>query len=310
MKEEMFKVVVGQYKGLVAERESAEVTEAELEQTCKAQARRFKQNIEVTDRPVQNGDVATIDYEGFIDGVAFAGGKGEGFPLEIGSGMFIPGFEEQLVGAEVGQTVDVNLSFPADYHASDLAGKPALFVVKVNKIEEVHVPELDKSVVADIKAQLVEQKKQKVEELFENTLVKQIIETSEVQMEEDHLAQEAMLMVEEWKAMVRQQGMDPDQYLKQMGMDEMLLATQMINQAELRLKSRLVLEAIAQQEGFEATEADVNDELDKMAIMYQISPEDIKAKLQSEHFKALEADIRMRKSIELIKKHVVSPSAK
>ena len=106
------------------------------------------------------------------------------------------------------------------------------------------------------------------------------------------------------------QGMDPDQYLKQMGMDEMLLATQMINQAELRLKSRLVLEAIAQQEGFEATEADVNDELDKMAIMYQISPEDIKAKLQPEHFKALEADIRMRKSIELIKKHAVSPSAK
>ena len=107
MKEEMFKVVLGQYKGLVAARESAEVTEAELEQTCKQQARRFKQNIDVTDRPVQNGDIAVIDYDGYLDGVPFDGGAGKGYPLEIGSGTFIPGFEEQLIGAEIGQTVNV-----------------------------------------------------------------------------------------------------------------------------------------------------------------------------------------------------------
>lgn len=308
MKEEMFKVVLGQYKGLVAARESAEVTEAELEQTCKQQARRFKQNIDVTDRPVQNGDIAVIDYDGYLDGVPFDGGAGKGYPLEIGSGTFIPGFEEQLIGAEIGQTVNVMVTFPENYHAADLADKPVVFVVKVNKIQEVHVPELDKTVINDIKIQLVEQKKQKVEELFENTLIKQIIETSEVTLEEGHLEAEAMNMAKEWKAMVRQQGIDPDMYLQQAGMDEMLLAAQMINQAELRLKSRLILEAIAQKEGLEASQAEVDDELDKMTIMYQISTEELKNKLQDEHFRALEADIRMRKAIDVVKKHAVMPN--
>jgi len=309
MNEEMFKVVLGQYKGLEAEREDATVTDEELERTCKVQAKQFSQKIDVTDRPVQMGDIAVIDYDGYKDGVPFDGGSAKNYPLEIGSGMFIPGFEEQLVGAEIGQTVDVKLSFPEQYHAAELAGQPVVFVVKVNGIQEIHVPELDKSVVQDIKAQLQAQKKQKVEELFENTLIKQIIETSEVAVEEDHLAKEAMLMVEEWKMMVRQQGIDPDSYLKQAGMDDMLLASQMINQAELRLKSRLILEAIAQKEGLTCTQAEVDDELDKMAIMYQIGAEELKGRLQPEHFNALEADIRMRKAIDVVKKHAVSPSA-
>lgn len=309
MKEELFKVVLGQYTGLVAERQSAEVTDEELERTCQAQAKQFAQKIDVTDRAVKMGDIAVIDYDGYKDGVPFDGGAAKDFPLEIGSGMFIPGFEEQLVGAEIGQTVDVKLSFPEQYHSAELAGQPVVFVVKVNGIQEIHVPELDKNVIADIKMQLVAQKKQKVEELFENTLIKQIIETSEVTVEEDHLAKEAMLMVEEWKAMVRQQGIDPDSYLKQAGMDDMLLASQMINQAELRLKSRLILEAIAQKEGFEATEGEVNDELDKMTIMYKIPTEELKSRLQPEHFSALEADIRMRKAIDFVKKNTVKPQA-
>ncbi len=309
MKEELFKVVLGPYTGLVAERQSAEVTDEELERTCQAQAKQFSQQVDVTDRPVKMGDIAVIDYDGYMDGVPFDGGAGKGYPLEIGSGTFIPGFEDQLVGANIGDEVNVLVTFPENYHSADLADKPAVFVVKVNKIKEIHVPELDKNVIADIKMQLVAQKKQKVEELFENTLIKQIIETSEVTIEEEHLAKEAMLMVEEWKAMVKQQGIDPDMYLKQAGMDDMLLASQMLNQAELRLKSRLILEAIAQKEGFEATEGEVNDELDKMTIMYKISTEELKSRLQDEHFNALEADIRMRKAIDFVKKNAVAPQA-
>ena len=309
MNEEKFKVVLGQYKGLEAAREDATVTEAELEATCKAQAKKFAQKIDVTDRAVEMGDIAVIDYDGYKEGVPFDGGSSKNYSLEIGSGVFIPGFEEQLVGAEIGQTVDVKLSFPEEYHAADLAGQPVVFVVKVNAIQKLHVPELDKTVVMDIKTQLEAQKKQKVEELFENTLIKQIIATSEVAVEEDHLAKEAMLMVEEWKAAVRQQRMDPEMYLQQAGLDDMLLATQFINQAELRLKSRLILEAIAQKEGFEATQAEVDDEIDKMIIMYKIPAEELKSRLLPEHISALEADIRMRKAIDFVKANAVSPSA-
>ena len=309
MNEEKCKVVLGQYKGLEAAREDATVTEAELEATCKAQAKKFAQKIDVTDRAVEMGDIAVIDYDGYKEGVPFDGGSSKNYSLEIGSGVFIPGFEEQLVGAEIGQTVDVKLSFPEEYHAADLAGQPVVFVVKVNAIQKLHVPELDKTVVMDIKTQLEAQKKQKVEELFENTLIKQIIATSEVAVEEDHLAKEAMLMVEEWKAAVRQQRMDPDAYLQQAGLDDMLLATQFINQAELRLKSRLILEAIAQKEGFEATQAEVDDEIDKMIIMYKIPAEELKSRLLPEHISALEADIRMRKAIDFVKANAVSPSA-
>ena len=309
MNEEKFKVVLGQYKGLEAAREDATVTEAELEATCKAQAKKFAQKIDVTDRAVEMGDIAVIDYDGYKEGVPFDGGSSKNYPLEIGSGVFIPGFEEQLVGAQIGQTVDVKLSFPEEYHAADLAGQPVVFVVKVNAIQKLHVPELDKTVVMDIKTQLEAQKKQKVEELFENTLIKQIIATSEVAVEEDHLAKEAMLMVEEWKAAVRQQRMDPEMYLQQAGLDDMLLAAQFINQAELRLKSRLILEAIAQKEGFTATQAEVDDEIDKMIIMYKIPAEELKSRLLPEHISALEADIRMRKAIDFVKANAVSPSA-
>ena len=299
--ESKFKVVLGQYKGLKAKRPSSAVTDEELERLYDQQARVFAQRIEIKDRAVKMGDVATIDFTGYIDGETFQGGSGNDYPLEIGSNTFIPGFEEQLVGGALGDQMDVNVTFPEDYGAPDLAGKPALFKCKINKIEEVHVPELDDNVRKDLRGKLENQKATQNEIELEGALISAVVADSDVEVPEEEILEETKNLVEEWKMGMRQRGIDPEQYFQATGLTAEKLGDSLKGKAEHGIKARLVLEAIAQTENVEITEQDIEDRVNLMAKQFNTTPEDIREKLGPDHVSALTADLRLVKAVAVIK---------
>lgn len=299
--ESKFKVTLGQYKGLKAIRPSSAVTDEELEKLYDQQARVFAQRIEVKDRPVKNGDVANIDFTGYVEGEKFEGGSGNSYPLEIGSGTFIPGFEEQLIGGSVGDEIDVNVTFPEDYGAPALAGKAALFKVKINKIEEVHIPVLDDNVRKDLKEKLEEQKATQNEIQLEQTLINAVVADSEIEVPQDEIIAETASLVNEWKMAMRQRGIDPDQYFRATGLTEAQLSKQLEPKAENGIKARLVLEAIARTEDLQVTPEDIEERIKLMADQFKTTPEDIKEKLGDDHVDALTSDLRMVKAVSLIK---------
>lgn len=296
-----FKVTLGQYKGLRAKRPSSAVTDEELERLYDQQARIFAQRIEVKDRPVQDGDVATIDFRGYADGELFEGGSGNDYPLEIGSGTFIPGFEEQIIGASAGDEIDVNVTFPEDYGAPSLAGKAALFKVKVNKIEEVHVPVLDDNVRKDLREKLEEQKKTQNEIELEGALIGAVVADSEADVPDDEIVAETASLVNEWKLAMKQRGIDPEQYFSATGLTEEQLSKQLEPKAVQGIKSRLVLEAVARTENLQVTDEDIEERIKMLAEQFRTTPEDIKEKLGPDHAAALTADLRMVKAVALIK---------
>ena len=301
--ESKFKVTLGQYKGLKASRPSSAVTDEELEKLYDQQARVFAQRIEVKDRPIKKGDVANIDFTGYADGEKFEGGSGNSYPLEIGSGTFIPGFEEQLVGASVGDEIDVNVTFPEDYGAPALAGKDALFKVKVNKIEEVHIPVLDDNVRKDLREKLEEQKATQNEIELEGALIGAVVADSDVEVPEDEIIAETASLVNEWKLAMRQRGIDPEQYFSATGLTEEQLSKQLEPKAENGIKARLVLEAIARTEDLQVTDQDIEERIQLMADQFKTTPEDIKEKLGPDHKEALTADLRMVKAVAFIKEN-------
>lgn len=298
-----FKVALGQYKGLKAKRPSSVVTDEELEKLYDQQARVFAQRLEIKDRPVQNGDVATIDFKGYTDGELFDGGSGNDYPLEIGSGTFIPGFEEQLVGASAGDEVDVNVTFPEDYGAPSLAGKEALFKVKVNKIEEVHVPVLDDNVRKDLRAKLEEQKAAQNEVELEGALISAVVADSDVEVPQDEIIAETASLVNEWKMAMKQRGIDAEQYFTATGLTEEQLSKSLEPKAVEGIKARLVLEAIARTEELQVTEDDIEERVQLLADQFRTTKEDIKEKLGNDHVAALTADLRMVKAVAFIKEN-------
>lgn len=301
--ESKFKVTLGQYKGLKAKRKSSAVTDAELERLYEQQARVFAQRIEIKDRPVKSGDVATIDFVGYAGGEQFEGGSGNDYPLEIGSGTFIPGFEEQLIGASAGDSVNVNVRFPDDYGAPALAGRDALFKVKVNKIEEVHVPVLDDNVRKDLREKLEEQKATQNEIELEGALIGAVVADSEVEVPEDEIIAETASLVNEWKLAMKQRGIDAEQYFSATGLTEAQLSKQLEPKAVDGIKARVVLEAIARTENLQVTEQDIEDRIKLMAEQFRTTPEDIKEKLGDDHAAALTSDLRMVKAVALIKEN-------
>jgi trigger factor len=301
--ETKFKVALGEYKGLKVKRPSSQVTDEELEALYTQQARVFAQRFEVKGRAVKNGDVATIDFTGYVDGEAFEGGAGNDYPLEIGSGTFIPGFEEQIIGSSVGDAIDVNVTFPDDYGAPSLAGKAALFKVKVNKIEEVNIPVLDDNVRKDLKARLEEQKATQNEIELEGALIAAVVNVSDVEVPDDEIETETKSLVAEWKMAMKQRGIDPDQYFSATGLTEAQLGEQLKPKAENGIKSRLVLEAIARTEQLEVTPEDIEERVELMAKQFNTTPEDIKEKLGDDHVSALTADLRLVKAVALIKEN-------
>ena len=304
-------VKLGKYKGVKVDKADTEVTDEEVAAEINRERENNARNIEVTDRPVKDGDMTVIDFEGFVDGVAFDGGKGENYPLTIGSGAFIPGFEEQLVGAEIGKEVEVNVTFPEDYQAEELKGKAALFKCTVKEIKEKELPELDDEFAseisefdtldeykADVKAKLTEKKVKDAKDAKEAAVIDEIVKDSEMEIPDAMLQTQQRQMVDEFAQQIQMQGLSLDQYFQFAGTTYDKMVEQVKPQAEKRIKSRLVLEAIAAAEKIEATDEDFEEEIKAMAEAYQMEPDKVKELLPEKSTVQIKQDIAVRKAAE------------
>ena len=301
------------YKGLEAERKVARVTEAEVEAELTKVRERNARTIEVTDRPAQNGDICNIDYEGTVDGVAFDGGKGEGHDLKLGSGSFIPGFEDQVAGKSVGEEFDVNVTFPEDYHAKELAGKPAVFKTKINAIKFEELPEADDECAkdvsefdtlaeykADIKAKMKKRNEDKAQGEFENALAEALMEKLVAEIPEPMFEAETENFVRDYDTRLRQSGLDLNTYFKYTGLTLDALRQQMRPQAEKQVKIRLALEKIASLEGLTVSDEDVDAEYKRISEAYNVPEEQVKGMVAAEDIKA---DLLVAHAMDLVKEN-------
>lgn len=306
-------VKLGKYKGVKIDKIDTEVTDEEVMEEIEKERNNNARNVEVTGRAVKDGDMTVIDFEGFIDDVAFEGGKGENYPLTIGSGAFIPGFEEQLVGAEIGKEVEVNVTFPEDYQAEDLKGKAAVFKCTVKEIKEKELPELDDEFAsevsefdtleeykAEVRATLTEKKVKEAKEAKEAAVIEAIVNDSEMEIPEAMLSTQQKQMVDEFAQRIQMQGLSLEQYCQFTGATYDKMMEQIKPQAEKRIKSKLVLEAVAEAEKIEASEEDFNEELKSMAEAYQMEVEKVKEMLPEKSVSEIKADIAIRKAAEFV----------
>ena len=304
-------VKLGQYKGVEVDAIDVTVTEEDVMDALKAEQQKQARSIEVTDRAVADGDEVSLDFEGFVDGVAFEGGKGENYPLTIGSKTFIPGFEDQLVGAEIGKEMDVNVTFPEDYQEESLAGKPAVFKCTVNAIKAKELPELNDEFASEcsefdtlaeykdsIKADLEVKKLSDAKAAKQDAVVDKLIDASEMDIPEAYIMTEQRSIVNEFAQRVQMQGLSLDQYMQFTGMTTQKLLEQVKPQAESRIKSRLVLEAVAKAENITVSEEDFNAELDTMAEAYQIDRDKILDMIGEDAKSQIEKDILIKKALE------------
>ena len=306
-------VKLGKYKGVKVDKVDVEVTEEEVNAAIDKERENNERNITVEDRAVKDGDMTVIDFEGFVDGVAFDGGKGENYPLTIGSGAFIPGFEEQLVGAEIGKEVEVNVTFPEDYHAEELKGKAAIFKCTVKEIKEKQLPELDDEFASevsefdtlaeykeDVKKNLEEKKAKDAKNAKEEAVISAIVEASEMEIPEAMLETQQRQMVDEFAQRITMQGLSMQQYFQFTGTNYQQMVEQVKPQAEERIKSRLVLEAVVAAEKIEATEEDYEKEMETMAEAYQMEVAKVKELLGEKEKKNIMQDIAVRKAVEFV----------
>lgn len=306
-------VEIKDYFGIKVEKEVAPVTDEAIDKEIEMVRERNSREIDVTDRPAEMGDTAVIDFEGFCDGVAFEGGKGTDYALKLGSGSFIPGFEEQVAGKSIDEEFDVNVTFPEEYHAADLAGKPAVFKVKIHAITKVELPELDDEFAkdisefdtfdeykADLKAKLEKRNEATATAAMEDKLVEALIEKLEADIPEPMFVAETENFVRDYDTRLRSQGLDLNTYFKYTGMNLDALREQMRPQAERQVKARLALEKIAVLENIKVSEDDINAEYEKIATAYGIELDQVKASIDSE---AIAADMKVQKAMELVTKN-------
>ncbi|TQR19889.1 trigger factor [Psychrobacillus vulpis] len=304
-------VTLGEYKGLEVTKLETEVTEEEIEEQLKSQQARLAELV-VKEDAIVEGDTAVIDFEGFVDGVAFEGGKGTDYPLEIGSNSFIPGFEAQLVGLKTGEEKDVEVSFPEEYHATELAGKPAVFKVTVKEVKGKELPELNDDFAKEVDAEVegieglraklkevtASEKKQLSEQSLRDDLVEAAAANATMDVPDAMVNSETDRMLQEFGQRLQQQGMNLDLYYQFSGQDEAALRGQMEEDAKKRVQVSLTLEAIAEKEGIQVTEAEATAELEKMGAQFNMSAEDIKNALGGTE--VLENDLRFQKTIEFL----------
>ena len=306
-------VKLGKYKGVKIDKIDTEVTEEDVDAEINRERENNARNITVEDRPVKDGDMTVLDFEGFVDGVAFEGGKGENYPLTIGSGAFIPGFEEQLVGAEIGKEVEVKVTFPEDYQAEELKGKDAVFKCTVREIKEKELPELDDEFAsevsefdtlaeyrADVKKNLAEKKEKDAKNAREDAAIKAAVAEAEMEIPEAMLETQQRQMVDEFAQRISMQGISMEQYFQFTGTSYQQLVDQVKPQAEERIKSRLVLEAVAKAENIEATEEDYEKELDTMAEVYQTEKDKVRELMGDREKKNIMQDLAVRKAAEFV----------
>lgn len=305
-------VTLGEYKNLEYTAEPIEVTEDEVEAELAKIQEQNSRMVTVTDRGVQDGDTAVIDFEGFQDGVAFEGGKGENYELVIGSHSFIDTFEDQLVGKMTGEELEVNVTFPEQYQAENLAGKPAMFKVKINEIKYKELPELDDDFASDVsdyetmaeyrdsvKASVLEKKEADALAAKKNALVETAVANATMDVAQAAIDDEAEQMVNEFAQRLSQQGMSFEQYTQYTGQTAEKMAEEAKPEAEKRIRTTAVLEAVAAAEGLTATDADVDAEFEEMAKMYQMPVEDIK-KYMASQVEMIKKDIVVRKAVDFI----------
>ena len=303
-------VVLGEYKGLEVPKADLSVTEDEVMAIIKKEQEKNAVNVNVEDRAAQSGDVATIDFEGFVDCVAFDGGKGEDYPLTIGSNTFIPGFEDQIIGHEIGSEFDVNVTFPQEYQVEDLKGKAAVFKVTVKKLEEKQLPELDDEFAAEVsefdtmaeyKAHVEkaegERKEVAAEQAKEDAVINKAVENAQMDIPDAMVVSEANNMIREFAGNLERQGLKLEQYLEYFGQTEDGMREQMKPNALKRIQTRLVLEAIAKAEAFEITEEEVDAEIAKMAEQYQMEADQVKSMVSVDYIKE---DIAYNKASKLL----------
>ena len=304
-------VEIKDYAGIEVEKTVEAVTDEDVDKEIELVRERNSREIEVNDRPAEMGDTAVIDFEGFCDGVAFEGGKGTDYALKLGSGSFIPGFEEQVAGKSIDEEFDVNVTFPTEYHAADLAGKEAVFKVKIHAITKVELPALDDDFAkdvsefdtfdeykADIKAKIEKRREAEAERAVEDKLMEALIEKLEADIPEPMFVEETENFVRDYDSRLRMQGLDLATYFKYTGLDLDSLRAQMRPQAERQVKGRLALEKIAALEAIEATEEDIEAEFKGIAEAYNIDVAQVKASISAE---AIAADMKVKKALDLVK---------
>lgn len=306
-------VKLGKYKGVKVDKVETEVTDEEVDAAINEEREKSARNITVEDRPVKDGDMTVIDFEGFVDGVAFDGGKGDNYPLTIGSGTFIPGFEEQLVGAEIGKELEVNVTFPENYQAEELKGKPAVFKCTVKEIKEKELPELDDEFAgevsefdtleeykADVKKKLLEKKEKEAKGVKEDAVIEAIIKDSDMEIPDAMVETQQRQMVDDFAQRIQMQGLSIDQYFQYTGSNYDMMVEQVKPQALKRIQSRLVLEAVAEKEKLEASEEEYTKETEKMAQAYQMEADKIKEMLGDKEKKQIMQDLAIQKAVEFV----------
>ena len=306
-------VELGEYKGIQVEKAPIEVKDEEIEAQITKEREANSRTVTVDDRAVAQGDIVTLDFEGFVDGVAFEGGKGENYDLTIGSNTFIPGFEDQLVGAEIGKELDVNVTFPEEYGAKELAGKEAVFKCKVNGIKVKELPEADDEFAqevsefdtldeykADIKAKLLKEKEDEAARAKEDAVIGKIIEGAKMEIPDAMVEYQTRQMLDEFAQRIQSQGISLDQYFQFTGLTEEKYMEEMKPRALQNIQSRLVLEAVAQAENLVAEEADIEEEIKKMADMYKMEADKIKELLGERQMEEMKKDIAVQKAAKLV----------
>ena len=306
-------VTLGKYKKVKVEALSAEVSDDEVMAELKKEQDKNAVMEVVEDAAAELDNTVTIDFEGFVDGVAFEGGKGTDYPLVLGSHSFIDTFEDQLVGKKTGEEVDVNVTFPEQYQAEELAGKPALFKVVIKKIEKKVLPEIDDELAqdvsefetldeykADIKAKLIEKKEKENKAKKEDAVIEQIIAASEMEIADDMIMAQSENMLREFAQNMQMQGLSLEQYMQFTGNTPQAMLEQMKPQALKRIQSRLVLEAVAAAENIEVSDDEVNEKIDEMAKMYGMDAATIKESIGEAEINQMKEDIKVEKAVELV----------
>lgn len=306
-------VTLGKYKGVKVDAADLEVTDEEIDAEIGKERDNSARTVLVEGRPVQDGDMTVIDFEGFVDGVAFEGGKGTDYPLTIGSGAFIPGFEEELIGAEIGKETDVNVTFPEDYQAAELAGKAAVFKCTVKEIKEKELPALDDEFAAEVsefdtlaeyredtKKKIGERKAEAAKSAKEEAVIDAIIEDAQMEIPDAMLETQQRQMVEDFAQRLQMQGLSMEQYMQFTGATPQMMLEQIKPQALRRIQSRLVLEAVAAAEKMEATEEEFEAEVAKMAEGYKMEPDKVKELLGEGGKKQVMEDICVNKAVEFV----------
>ena len=307
-------VKLGEYKGLKVDQVSTRVTQKEVDEEIDKERERNARTIDVTDRAVQDKDQITLDFEGFVDGVAFEGGKASDYPLTIGSGAFIPGFEDQLIGANIDEEKEINVTFPEEYQAKELAGKAAVFKCTVHSIKAKELPELDDEFVSDVseksetvdaykaevKAKIKERKENEGKQKREDQSVEQAVANAEMDIPEAMISFQSRQMVDDFARRIMQQGMTMEQYFQFTGLSEEKMMEEFKPEAEKRIRTRLTLEAIVAAENIEVSEERLDEELQKMADSYKMEVDKLKEYMGENEKKQMKEDIAIQEAVTLI----------